>query len=112
MPEPEPQPPQPHPVSAARWLLMLVPSVLATAAPLFPTAIQHLFGKNSDLLITTMLILNLAVSVMLCFFLGFQLEKWRWGKAKAFERGIGFGVLILIANGFIAYAGCSVITRP
>jgi hypothetical protein len=108
MPDPDPQPPQPHSVSAARWLLMLLPSVLAIAAPFIGAFARRLYQHPNYRLDFRPELLCLAISTVLCFFLGFRLEKWRRGTSNDFEAAIGFGILILIVNGIIAFAGCCV----
>ena len=114
MPEPDPQPTQPRPVSAARWLLMLTPSVLAIAAPLIADASSralHIQGEGSLGAAIGIMLLILAIATVLCFILGFLLGKWRGGNLRDWSRPIGFGVLILIVNGFISFGGCAVIVQ-
>lgn len=109
MPEPDPQPPQPRPIHPARWLLMLVPSVLTIGAPFVGMfARQHIYESHG--VDFTPEFLSLAVALLLSFFLGFLLEKWRGGNLRDWSRPIGFGLLILIVNGFISFGGCALVT--
>ncbi len=111
MPDPEPQPPQPRPVSAARWLLLLTPSVLTITAPLVADASSralHMQGEKSLGAAIGIMLLILALATVLCFVLGFLLEKWRGGDLRDWSRPIGYGFLILIVNGIISSAGCAV----
>ncbi len=55
------------------------------------------------------MLLILASATVLCFILGFLLEKWRGGNLRDWSRPIVFGILILIVNGFISFGGCAVI---
>ena len=112
MPDPDPQPPKPRAVSPARWLLMLLPSVLMIGAPVigWVSDVFHIyqrvgFDTNPELLC-------LALAVPLCFFLGCRLEKWRYGERWNGFNAFGYGFLILIVNGFISFAGCTIIFRP
>ena len=107
MPDPDPQPPKPRPVSPARWLLMLLPSVIVMATPLCSSLvfINRKAGEPNYM----MLLWFPAIAAMLCFVLGFQLEKWRRGTLAEPERAIGFGFLILILNTIASYGGCNVI---
>ena len=110
MPDPEPQPPQPLPVSPARWLSLLTPALLTISAPFVGMfARRHLYESHG--VDVTPELLCLTVALLLCYFLGFRLEKWRGGDLRDWSRPIGFGVLILIVNGIIAYAGCATIFR-
>ena len=111
MPAPDPQPPKPRAVSPARWLLMLLPSVPMMLAPLVANARQRLpysiaSDENIGIAIGTFL-WSCSVSALLCFYFGFRLEKWRWGVVKEWERPLGYGLLILTVNSFIAFAGCT-----
>jgi hypothetical protein len=108
MPGPDPQPPQPHPISAARWLLMLVPSALVIILPALLSVIGNLLG--SDVLmpaIAMVAIIGVALGVVLCFEYGDRLEKWLHGEIRNRSRALGYGFLILIVNAIIAFAGCA-----
>ena len=48
MPEPEPQPPPPRPISPARWLLLLLPSVPMILTPEIMDAQVRYGYKVSD----------------------------------------------------------------
>ena len=111
MPEPDPQPPQPRPVSAARWLSLLTPSAFTIAVPLVMSALGKLSMSLRIADPLGLLCLNLFVGILLCFVFGFFFEKWRWGTFQNGPRALGCGVLILIVNGIISFAGCSVITN-
>ena len=111
MPEPDPQPPHPRPISAARWLLLLTPSVLTITAPLVADASSralHMQVEKSLGAAIGISLLILALATVLCFVLGFLLEKWRGGDLRDWSRPIGYGFLILIVNGVISSAGCAV----
>ena len=98
MPDPDPQPPQPHPISAARWLLILLPSALAIIVPLnLGTTIRHLSYKSE----ATLYVIILVAAMVLCYALGFLLEKWLWGTVKNFDRALRYGALILTMNFFV-----------
>jgi len=47
--------------------------------------------------ITTLWVV-LAVAVLLCFALGFLVEKWLRGKIKSFAWAVNYGFMILFAN--------------
>ena len=114
VPEPDPQPPQPCPVSAARWLLMLTPSVLAIAAPFIGELGGYAVNMRGEQALGAtigFILLMLALATVLCFVLGFLLVKWRGGSLRDRSRPIGYGVLILIMNGIIAFAGCATTLR-
>jgi hypothetical protein len=114
MPEPDPQPPQPRPISAACWLLMLTPSVIAISAPFISDATSHALpmqGEKALGVALGIMLLMLAVAAVLCFVLGFLLGKWRGGDLRDWSRPIGFGILILIVNGFISFGGCAVLVQ-
>ena len=113
MPETEPQPPQPRPISTASWLLLLTPSALAIAASPIADAcarVLHMQGEKSLGPVIGIMLLILTLATALCFVLGFLLEKWRGGSLRDWLRPLAFGCLILIVNGFIAFAGCAVIS--
>ena len=113
MPDPDPQPPQPRAVSPARWLLMLLPSVIMLAmlwcahSPHFPGARYELPEWSAYLLLSSPVL-----AVALCFWFGFRLEKWQRGEIKSVVRAIGLGFLILFNNCCIFFAGCTVIIFP
>ena len=112
MPEPDPQPPQPRPISAERWLLMLTPSLLMLIAPIVGGALARGLDKKGEALTSAALgfmLLIVALAAALCFVLGFLLEKWRGGNLRGRQHPIGFGFLILIVNGIIAFAGCAAV---
>ena len=108
MPDPDPQPPQPRPISAARWLLMLLPSVpmLFTPSHIEPVGggrvseaqISHLLGRG---------LLTLAFVTALCGALGFLLEKWRHGSVENTAQAVAYGIAIFVVNCFVAFAGCA-----
>ena len=107
MHDPDPQPPTPRPISAARWLLLLTPAVLATAAPWIGAFMRRFHIYEYRGVDFTPELRILVVAAVLSLGLGFSLEKWRWGVVKEWERPLGYGLLILIVNGFIAFAGCA-----
>jgi len=114
MPEPDPQPPQPRLISPARWLLMLTPSALAIAAPFVGEIGASAFGVRGERALGAVIfaaLLTLTVATVLCFVLGFLLEKWRGNNPRSWPRVIGCGFLILIVNGIISFAGCAVMFR-
>ena len=108
MPDPDPQPPQPRAFSPACWLLMLTPSVLAIGAPFIGWAVRWLRIYRSYGFDTTPELLCLAIAILLCFLLGFRLEKWRWGAASDWLRAVGYGLGILFLNAFISFSGCGI----
>ena len=112
MPDPDPQPPKPRAVSPARWLLMLLPSVLAIGAPFIAWGadVAHIHRRVGFDVTVEMLCLYLALP--LSFFLGYRLEKWWHGEKWDGLRVFGYGFMILIVNGFISFAGCTIIFRP
>ena len=100
MPDPDPQPPKPRAVSPARWLLMLLPSVIVLIPPYITCHTGHshiLKFKGVDYTDE----ITLAVSILACFFLGFRFEKWRFENNENRLRAIGRGFLILVINYFI-----------
>ncbi|MEO6788755.1 MAG: hypothetical protein ABI318_21750 [Chthoniobacteraceae bacterium] len=107
MPEPDPQPPKPRAVSPARWLLMLLPSVLVLSVPIIADTLNRFHLADSEGFFGPMLTTYLAVVVMLCFGLGFRLDKWRHEKIESVARAVSYGFLILFVNLLIAFAGCS-----
>ena len=112
MPDPDPHPPQPRPVSAARWLLMLVPSVPIIISPFLADAWgrSHDLKLSDDLIGTAigMLLSTLCAALVFSLVISFLLEKWRHGTVESFSRAIYYGLLIFSANLFIAFAGCAV----
>ena len=98
MPDPDPQPPKPRAVSPARWLLLLLPSVVAISTPLIGNAADYFHIANSGDFFVPLLILNLTVAMMLCFGLGFRLEKWRQGEIKSVVWALNYGFMILFGN--------------
>ena len=88
--------------------------MLAIAAPFIGELGASAFGVRGEralgATIVAMLI-ALAVATVLCFVLGFLLEKRRGGNLRDWSRPIGYGVLILIVNGIISFAGCAVTLR-
>ena len=101
MPDPDPQPPQPRPVSTARWLLMLTPSVLVLSTLMI---LERMEGADNGMRLEMISFVVLALAVMLCFALGFLVEKWRRGKINSFVWALDYGFLILVVNGFIFVA--------
>ena len=104
MPEPDPQPPQPRPVSVWRWFLLLLPSVLVLAPPM----IMERMDANGRMEITAREaeIISMSffdVAVLVCFVLGFFVEKRLRGKIKSVVWAINYGFLILIGNGVIFF---------
>ncbi len=94
-------------------MVMLTPSVLTISAPLIPDAFSralHVRGEHVLGVATGIMLLILAIAFVLCFVLGFLLEKWRGGNLRDWMRPIGYGVLILIVNGIISCAGCAALT--
>ncbi len=111
MPEPELKPPQPRPISAARWLLMLVPSVPMLISPLIADAWAHRIQEPPGEAVgaaLVMLLITGTISAVLSFCLGFALVKWRRGDLRDWFRPLCYGLIILIGNGLIAFAGCSI----
>ncbi|MCX6980143.1 MAG: hypothetical protein NTV08_05240 [Verrucomicrobia bacterium] len=112
MPEPDPQPPHPRPISATRWLLMLLPSVPMLVSPLIANADARSRGlpvgeaQIANAIAT--FFMNFWASAALSIILGFLLEKWRHGTIEKLGRPISYGVQILIINFVIAFAGCTV----
>lgn len=122
MAEPEPEPPQPRPISAARWLLMLVPSVMFTGvAFLLPTVDRLLKARVSydlsyflrirlGLGYTGELIFNLtvyyALPLIVSFSLGHYLDRKLHGPRTKSLRGTYYGCGIILVNCFIIFAGC------
>ena len=112
MAEPDLKPPQPRPISAMRWLLMLVPSVPILLTPSqidtvggrgpSEAQISHLIGRG---------FIALAFAAALSCALGFLLEKWRRGSVENRFRAVGYGIAIFIVNCFVGFAGCNVIAR-
>ena len=93
---------------------MLLPSVLAIAGPLIADAAARVFHLQSENILGPaigIMLLILAIATVLCFVLGFLLEKWRGGNLQHWLRPLGYGCLILIVNGIIAAAGCAVMDR-
>jgi len=114
MPEPEPQPPHPRPISAWRWLLMLLPSVPMLVSPLIADAWSRRIQeppREAAGAALVMLLFTGTISATLSFCLGFALEKWRGGNLWDWLRPLCYGVLILIVNAFISFAGCAVTER-
>lgn len=93
---------------------MLTPSVLAIAAPLIGELGGYALNKRGEQALGAtigFILLMLALATVLCFVLGFLLEKWRGGNLRHWPRAIGSGFLILIVNGIISFAGCATIFR-
>ena len=93
---------------------MLVPSVLAIATPLIGeigASSLNMRGEKALGATIGFMLLTLAVATALCFVFGFLLVKWRGGSLRDWARPIGYGFLILIVNGFIAFTGCATIIR-
>ncbi len=112
MPDPDPHPPQPRPVSAARWLLMLVPSVPMIVSPFIQDAQIRLRGQtdSEDRIGTSIVVffLTLCASAVLSLIMGFLLEKWRHSVIESFSRAILYGLLIFFTDCFVAFTGCTV----
>ena len=88
MPDPEPQPPKPRAIFPFRWLLLLLPTVLANFA------LPILLGTGKVVVFSVVL----AAAAMLCFALGFLLERWLRGEIKSVVWAINYGFMILIVN--------------
>jgi hypothetical protein len=111
MHDPEPRPSHPRPVSSVRWLLLLTPSTIAVTVPLMGDAwarAHQMQGQMGVGAAIGFMLSALAVAIALSFVLGFLLAKWRWGNVPGRVRAITYGFLILLVNGFIAFAGCAV----
>ena len=115
MSEPDPQPPQPRPISTARWLLMLVPSVPMLLAPQIvkvwtdshdPRTTEGMLAK-----VLGLFAFHFTIAMVLSIVMGLLLEKWRYGAVQNLSRAIGSGASILFTNFFIAWAGCTAITH-
>ena len=108
MPDLDPQPPQPRPISAARWLLMLTPSVIVIFTLFFDSVLQsfHLSIVGTNRIEGFSLLFALG----LCFFLGFRLETWRHAGKRNILRSFCFSYVVAICNLSIiialAFAGC------
>jgi hypothetical protein len=111
MPEPDPQPPQPRRISAARWLLMLVPSVPMLAAPFIEDALVRVRNQtdSEERIGTSIEVFFVAVflSAVLAEIMGFLLEKWLHGSSRIYSRAAGYGVLIFFIDCIIAFVGCA-----
>ncbi len=109
MPDPDPLPPQPRAVSPARWLLLLLPSVLAIATPRFigPFFRRFFHKRAGEWLDFRPEFLSLVIATLLCFYLGFRLEKWRHGEKWNGLRASACGVAILLFSTMVSYAGCT-----
>lgn len=87
MPDPDPQSPKPRGIFPFRWLLLLLPTALANFA------VSMLFvGKPAAFFAV------LAAAGMLCFALGFLLERWLRGATKSIVWAFNYGFMILIVN--------------
>src|SRR6185436_8496447 len=98
MPDPDPPPAQPRPISAMRWLLMLTPALLAIGAPLIGESMRCLRLYKFRGLDATPELVILMVAALLCFFLGFRLEKWRSGDCRDWLAALGSAFLIFFLN--------------
>ncbi len=115
MPDLDSQPPQPRAVAIWRWLLLLTPSVIGLAYPLFYQITQMMkadipaVGNWLDVMG-----LSWALAAVLGFVLGYLLEKWRWGENTNLDRVLSNGFLIIVVNVVINFAGCAAIAsyRP
>jgi hypothetical protein len=111
MPDPDPRPsPQARAISTTRWLLLLSPSAIAVAVPVIDLLVRPgIFAPNGG--DVTLELLSLAFAFLLCFVLGFFLEKWRSGSFNRSLMAIGWGLLILLINFLVALGGCSAALR-
>ena len=135
MPDPDSQPPQPRAVSPARWLLMLLPTVIVISmgwfdgrmreehrrfilteelrraksasemmedrqpnAPWSEMSRQMLRMKQENRVMGTILNFVLIAALLLCFALGFLVEKWRRGRIKSVVWAFNYGFMILFGN--------------
>ena len=108
MPDPDPQPSKPRAIFPIRWLLLLSPSallivpiVVATAFARrdieYPNAMSERVGEIVSMAI-------LIAAPVLCFALGFLLEKWLRGKIASVLWALNYGFMILFANALIVFA--------
>lgn len=90
---------------------MLLPSLLLIAQPSLTDLLRHWEQRDqgSVIIMIGILIGSLPFfAFVLCFVLGFLLEKWRRGEVESPVRAIGYGILIFFTNGVVAFIGCTV----
>ncbi len=107
MPEPESTPPPQRTVPSWKWLLLFLPAALLLLVPLLDFAIRRFHLKLDSDTLSGLLSLWLFGALILCFRLGFLVEKWLRGPASRAFRAILFGVLLLFVNCTIALVGCA-----
>ena len=107
MPDPDPQPPKPRAVFPIRWLLLLLPTVFVYSSPMIFLRLE--FGSMD---IGSILCFILATAVMLCFALGFLLEKWLRGEINSIVWALNYGFMILLGNGVVLFAVCAAFFFP
>ena len=107
MPDPDPQPSKLRAIFPIRWLLLLSPSALLIAPIVVATALarrkidypnamsEHVGGMVAMAI--------LAAAPVLCFALGFLLEKWLRGKIASVLWALNYGFMILFANALIVF---------
>jgi len=114
MPEPDRQPPQPRPISTARWLLLLTPSLPMLVAPLIAQAWVRANHERSETAMSRLFwvfLVAFPISAVLSIILGVQKEKWQHGRIESRARAFANGQGILFTACFIAYGGCAVAER-
>ena len=111
MPDPDPHPPKPRAVSPARWLLLLSPSALLIGLPLVAGLYDHRSVTGWRNVFATLAFINLLVSPILCFVLGFCLEYWLRGRINSIVWAINYGFIIFSVNGVICFAGCNAVAH-
>ena len=80
-------------------MLLLWPSLLMLGTPMILERME-LRWQYVDLIMTRIL----AFAVMLCFVLGFRLEKWLRGEIKSIVWALNYGFMILLGNGVVLFA--------
>jgi len=106
MPDPDPQPPKPRAVSPARWLLMLLPSLVMLVTIQFS---DEWLGSNHGHDTSDKFFWAVVTAAVLSMLLGFALHNWRCPGIKDGGRALGDGYLVFIVNAILALAGCSAI---
>ena len=91
---------------------MLLPSVLVLSMELFEQSLQRPAPRNTaNDFSGFFFVLKALCALALPVRLGFCLEKWQCGKIESVVRAITLGLLILVANGCIWFAGCTLIHK-
>ena len=101
-------------MSAARWLLLLLPSVPMLLAPSIADAwsrAHNIQGERTMGPALGALLITFAISAVFSIILGVQMEKWKRGSVRSLPRVIVYALNILFTACFVAWAGCALVRK-